>query len=124
MRVVRKPKFPKTLAFFDRIRRGGKIESILHDYGRRGVSALSNATPVDSGDTASAWGYKVVKDDLGYVLTWTNSEMAGSVPLVILLQYGHNTKSGYWIPGRDFINPALEPIFDGIQLAIKREYDL
>jgi len=89
-------------------------ERILASYGREGVSALSAATPVDTGEAANAWGYAISKKGDVISLTWTNSKMAGNVPLVILIQLGHATGTGGYVRGRDFINPTLRPIFDQI----------
>ena len=114
------PKFTKTLEFFDKIVRFDPI-SVLHEHGRMGVKALSKATPRDTGDTAGAWSYKIDGNPKQYVLTWTNDVVAGSAPLVLLLQYGHGTKSGYFIPGQDFINPALKPVYASFGKAIGAE---
>ena len=89
-------------------------ERILASYGRAGVSALSAATPVDTGEAANAWGYAISKNGNVISLMWTNSKMAGNVPLVILIQMGHATGTGGYVRGLDFINPALRPIFDQI----------
>lgn len=88
-----------------------QVITILEKYGARGVSELANNTPVDTGETRNSWYYEVVKTPRGYTLSWNNSKMAGSVPLVVLIQYGHGTGSGAFIQGIDFINPALQPIF-------------
>lgn len=86
----------------------------LDKYAREGVSALASATPIDSGKTAAAWSYQVTKSGESYSITWSNSSLAGTTPVVILLQYGHGTGSGGYVAGRDFINPAIRPIFDKI----------
>lgn len=117
---ITQPKFIKTLKYMSRAKRLDPID-ILHKYGRRGVIALQNATPMDTGETAYSWDYKITGDKRRYELTWTNSVMAGGVPLVILLHYGHATKSGYYLSGRNFINPALKPIYDGIEKALANE---
>ena len=89
-------------------------EAILRRYAMDGVSALKINTPKDSGETANAWGYEILKRTNGYSITWTNSHIQDGVPIVILLQYGHGTRSGTFVEGRDFINPAMRPIFDNI----------
>ena len=86
-------------------------EQVLHETGREGVKALSAATPRDTGETANAWSYKLEKNGFKYKIVWTNSVMAGTAPLAILLQYGHGKKSGGFVYGVDYINPALEPVF-------------
>jgi hypothetical protein len=85
----------------------------LNSLAQRGVAALASATPVDSGITASSWGYVVTANRSGYSITWTNTSMAGK-PLAIMLQYGHGTGTGGYVRGRDYINPAMRPIFDQI----------
>lgn len=92
----------------------GEVFKTLDRHGQAGVDALSMATPRDSGSAASSWSYEVVKTKRTYSISWTNSDMAGGVPVVILLQYGHGTGTGGYVQGRDFINPALKPIFDKI----------
>lgn len=94
---------------------------ILDIYGKRGVSALSRATPKDSGEAAASWGYEISQKQNQVTITWTNSKMAGGVPLVILIQYGHGTGTGGYVQGYDFINPALRPIFDSILNDVWRE---
>lgn len=88
--------------------------SKMDEYGRRGVMALSSATPVDSGETATSWYYEISRKN-GYTsIEWRNSHMAGSTPVAILLQYGHGTGTGGYVQGRDFINPAIQPVMDKI----------
>lgn len=117
---ITQPKFLKTLKYMHRAKRLDPID-ILHKYGQRGVDALRKNTPMDSGETANAWSYSVTGNKERYVLSWSNSVMAGGVPLVILLQYGHSTKSGYFLSGRDFINPAIKPIYDGLEKELLSE---
>lgn len=87
------------------------IASILNRYGAEGVKLLSAATPVDSGITASSWGYEIVVTDKKSKIVWTNSSMAGSTPVAILLQYGHMTGNGGYVQGIDFINPVMRAVF-------------
>jgi hypothetical protein len=96
-----------------------KLKSIvglsdLDKYGRMGVQALSAATPKDTGNTASSWYYKIKKEDGQISLEFCNSNVNDGVPIAVILQYGHGTGTGGWIEGRDYINPAIQPIFDGI----------
>lgn len=87
----------------------------LDKYGQEGVRALALNTPKDSGLAASSWGYKIeIKND-AYTITWTNTNNEGGLLVVILLQYGHGTGTGGYVQGRDFINPAIQPIFDKIE---------
>jgi len=110
---ITEPKFKKTFSFLEHLA-DFDPRPILHEYGQLGVGALSSATPVDTGETASKWSYKVKQKGERYKLIWTNSEVVGDAPLVLLLQYGHGTKSGFFLGGRDFINPALKPIYDSL----------
>lgn len=81
-------------------------------YGKQGVEALSAATPIDSGETASSWYYKIERTDTSITLKFLNSNVNDGVPIAIILQYGHGTGTGGWIAGYDYINPAIQPIFD------------
>lgn len=116
----KKPGFPKTIKYLETLEVFDPI-NVLHQFGKAGVAALSAATPVDSGEAANAWGYKISGNKKKYKLKWTNTVMAGRAPLVILLQYGHATKSGWFLSGRDFINPALKPIYDDVAAALLEE---
>lgn len=117
---ITQPRFKKTEAFFDKLRRFDP-RSTLEMFGAMGVSALAAATPVDTGETAGKWSYEVEGNKERYTITWYNSEMAGRTPLVILLQYGHATKSGWFVSGIDFINPALRPIYDALPTILLQE---
>lgn len=97
------------------------IRSILDMYGREGVMALASATPVDTGLTAQSWGYEVHVSKNTYSITWTNSNVVNGVPVAIVLQYGHATKNGGYVQGRDYINPAIKPIFDKIAEQVWKE---
>lgn len=85
---------------------------VLEQYGKRGVQALSSATPVDSGNTSSMWSYEIHNTSTSSKLVFTNSNMNKGVNIAILLQYGHGTRGGGYVQGRDYINPAIQPIFD------------
>ena len=94
---------------------------ILEKYAREGVQRLSSVTPKDSGDTANAWTFEIVRSRSGFKIHWLNSSINDGVPIVILLQYGHGTRSGAYVEGRDFINPAMQPVFDAIAENIWKE---
>lgn len=85
---------------------------IFDAYGRRGVDALSSATPVDSGKTASMWDYEIHQTRYGAEIVWTNGNINKGVNIAIILQYGHGTRNGGYVRGRDYINPAIASIFD------------
>lgn len=86
----------------------------LEKYAQEGVAALSSATPVDSGLTAASWDYEIVKKKGAISIYWTNSNINAGVPIAVILQYGHGTNNGGYVQGRDYINPAIRPIFDKI----------
>lgn len=111
--IESKGDFKNTEKFLRKISKGDIFRS-LDKYGQEGVAALSAATPAESGATAAAWSYEVTKGRGQYSISWTNGHIVGGVPVVILLQYGHGTGTGGYVQGRDFINPALKPIFDRI----------
>ena len=91
-----------------------KIETVLNKYGAKGVQALASATPVDSGRTASSWGYEIERDGSGWSIHWTNDNINQNVNIAVILQYGHGTGTGGYVAGRDYINPAIAPIFQEI----------
>lgn len=84
----------------------------LDRYGREGVAALASATPVDTGLTANSWYYKIERGRGSVTINFCNSNIQNGVPIAIILQYGHGTGTGGWVEGRDYINPAIQPIFD------------
>lgn len=88
--------------------------ALLHKYGNIGVEALRNATPVYTGLTANSWYYEVKKKRRRYYLIFRNSNIDTGVPVAILIQYGHQTGTGGWVEGTDYINPAIKPLFDKI----------
>lgn len=112
--IKQKGSFNKTRNFLDRVQRLN-YKSILEKYAKEGVEALSSATPVDSGLTASSWGYEIDYDKFGFSISWTNTNVVDGVPIAIILQYGHGTRNGGYVQGVDYINPAIKPIFDKIQ---------
>lgn len=92
----------------------GAIFASLSKYGQEGVNALAAATPLDEGTTAAGWYYEVVQDSSSWSIIWGNSNVVDGRPIAVLLQYGHGTGTGGYVEGRDYINPALQPIFDKI----------
>lgn len=105
--------FSKVTKYLERARKGVNINS-LHQYGRAGVAALASATPTDTGLTASSWSYELSQSDGIIRITFSNSNIQNGIPIAIILQYGHGTGTGGWVEGRDYINPAIQPIFDRI----------
>lgn len=105
--------FDHTDRFFKRAKRFD-VERILDYYGQAGVQALASATPKDSGATASGWGFEILKGKDRSAIVFTNSNVNKGVNIAVILQYGHGTGTGGYVEGRDYINPALQPIFDSI----------
>ena len=105
--------FSKLTRFLERAKESVKIGD-LDKYGREGVAALSSATPIDSGKTANSWSYEITNKDGSVTITFNNSNIQNGVPIAIILQYGHGTRNGGWVQGRDYINPAVQPVFDEI----------
>lgn len=90
-------------------------------YGREGVAALKATTPVDTGLTSNSWYYEIVKTNGSVTITFNNRNIQNGVPIAIILQYGHATRNGGWVEGRDYINPAIQPIFDELANKAWRE---
>ena len=105
--------FTKTEQFLNHMKRREYL-NVLNEFGRNGVQALRNATPVDSGATAEAWDYEIKQTRNYTEIVWTNSNINDGVPIAVILQYGHGTGTGGYVQGRDYINPAIRPIFDEI----------
>lgn len=84
----------------------------LDRYGREGVAALASATPVDTGLTAGSWKYEIVRTNGAVSINFLNTNVQNGVPIALILQYGHGTRNGGWVEGRDYINPTIQPIFD------------
>lgn len=105
--------FSKLTRYLERAKNAVNL-GFLDKYGREGVAALSSATPVDSGLTASSWYYKVEHGKGTASILFLNSHIDKGVPIAIILQYGHGTGTGGWVEGRDYINPVIQPIFDEI----------
>ena len=103
----------KTTKFLERTLKGDYLKN-LDKYGREGVAALALATPVDTGKTAESWDYRIEKTNSGIKIVWINSNVNSGVNIAIILQYGHGTNHGGYVQGRDYINPAIRPIFDKI----------
>lgn len=104
--------FSKTYKFLEGVQKYSP-EKVLKRYAEAGVSALKAATPIESGNTANSWGYEIeVKNGSQATISWTNSNRNKGVSIAIILQYGHGTRNGGYVTGRDYINPAMKPVFD------------
>lgn len=100
---------------------GKNYRTVLEKYGEYGVDALSLATPIDSGETANSWSYNIEEKDGSISVVWNNSNVVDGCNIAVILQYGHGTRNGGYVEGRDYINPALQPIFDKLAEAAWRE---
>ena len=120
IKFEQKGDFSKLTRYLERTKETVKLGD-LDRYGRAGVSALSSATPVRTGLTASSWYYKIENSNGVASISFHNSNIQNGVPIAIVLQYGHGTRNGGWVQGRDYINPAIQPIFDSIAEKAWRE---
>lgn len=109
-----KGNFSKLSKFLEKQKSAADVTAILNKFGQAGVAALSSATPVDSGETASSWRYEIKVSNGRYTLDFLNSNIVDGVPIAVIIQYGHATGTGGWVEGRDYINPAIQPLFDKI----------
>lgn len=105
--------YSKVTKYLEKVKKGVNIRS-LDKYAREGVAALSSNTPVKTGLTASSWYYEIENKNGTVRISFCNSNIQNGVPIAIILQYGHGTRNGGWVEGRDYINPAIQPIFDKI----------
>lgn len=105
--------FKKADSWFEKLLNIAKLGE-LDKYGRKGVEALRAATPRDSGETANAWSYEIVRGDGETRIVWTNSHINKGVNIAVILQYGHGTGTGGYVQGIDYINPAMRPVFQDI----------
>lgn len=112
--------FVNTERFLER-GKNADYRTTFNRYGSAGVDALEAATPVDSGITAGSWGFEVTRKGGRYTITWTNEHIHNGIPIAIIIQYGHGTGSGGYVEGRDYINPAIRPIFDDLAEKLYKE---
>lgn len=111
IKIRQKGDFKKLTSFLERAKESLDI-GILDKYGKKGVAALSSATPVDTGLTASSWFYKIENKNGIAKIEFHNSNIQNGVHIAVILQYGHGTRNGGYVVGRDYINPAIQPVFD------------
>lgn len=98
-----------------------RLYQLLNEYGKQGVELLRDATPVDTGKTATGWDYEIEVNSQGVSLYWVNNNVNEGVPIAILIQYGHATRSGSYVQGIDYINPALRPLFESMATKLWKE---
>lgn len=113
IRFRQKGDFSKLMHFMERAKNAVHLGN-LDKYGREGVAALASATPVDSGLTANSWYYEIIRKNGSVSIEFYNRNIQNGVPIAIIIQYGHATGTGGWVEGRDYINPAIRPVFDRI----------
>ena len=118
--ITQKGDFRKTESFLKKAVKADFYKN-LEQYAQIGVEALSESTPIDSGETAMSWSYEIEKSRSGASITWTNSHMNKGENIAILIQYGHGTGTGGYVVGRDYINPAMRPVFDKLAEDIWKE---
>lgn len=111
IKFTHKGDFSKLNTFLEKAKSAIKL-SELDKYGKAGVAALSAATPVDTGLTASSWDYRIERSATQASITFINTNIQNGIPIAIILQYGHGTGTGGYVQGRDYINPAIQPVFD------------
>ena len=110
----------KTTSFLERAKNIVHLGD-LDRYGREGVAALASVTPVSTGLTASSWKYEIKRTKGSVSINFLNTNIQNGVPIALILQYGHGTRNGGWVEGRDYINPAIQPIFDKLAKELWRE---
>ena len=120
IRVEHKGDYSKATQYLQKVQKPVRLE-ILQKYGQKGVQALASMTPVDTGKTAASWYFQAYSGGGKVTLTFNNSNIQNGVPIAIILYYGHGTRNGGWVEGRDYINPAIQPIFDEITSELWRE---
>lgn len=120
IRITSKGDFNRTFKFLKKMQTF-EVKQILERYAQMGVSALASATPVDSGQTASCWGYEIEVSGEDATIYWTNTNQNKGVYIAVILQYGHGTGTGGYVQGRDYINPAIRPVFEKIAEEAWRE---
>lgn len=109
--ITQRGSFNNTERYLSKLSKSDVFD-ILSKYGNMGVIALSNATPTDSGETAGSWYYEIEQRPGYYSIKWHNRHVIEGRPIAILLQYGHGTGTGGYVQGRNFIMPAIQPIFE------------
>lgn len=120
IKVTVKGNFNKTMKFLNRME-DFDVTQILSRYGKIGVSALAAATPKDDGSTAASWNYEITNENGCATIYWTNNDQNKGVYIAVILYYGHGTGTGGYVAGRDYIKPAIRPVFDQIAEAAWKE---
>lgn len=120
IRILHRGDFSKTEKFLKKSF-GRNYLDVLEKYAQKGVELLAAATPVDTGLTSLSWEYEIIQNADGISIVWNNTNINKYVNIALILQYGHGTRNGGYVRGRDYINPAIQPIFDEMADAAWRE---
>lgn len=121
IKVTNRGSFRNLEAFGQRVKTRSYLAPILSKYGPIGVAALSGATPIDSGRAAQSWYFEIVDKPGYFAIHWLNSDVENGFHVAVALQYGYATRRGGYVQGRDYINPAIQPIFDQMVTDMWRE---
>lgn len=111
--------FDQTRKYLQKMARGDFYRG-LDKFAREGANALADATPIESGLSAGSWNYKIERSRANLTITWNNTDVENGFPVAVMLQYGYSTGTGGYVQGRDYINPAMRPIFDRIEEAVRK----
>ena len=117
--LASKGNYAKTESWLKRLA-SAQLYAQLDRLGKRGVQALSSATPVNTGLTAESWSYEIVKENGSVTINWMNSHKPNGFPVAVMLQHGHGTGTGGYVQGQDYINPAIKPVMDQISSELRK----
>lgn len=120
IKLTTKGNWSETTRYLQRMQ-SAQAFAVLEKYAQQGVVALSAATPTETSETANSWTYEIVRKKGYYAIHWRNTHVEDGVPIAVILQYGHATGTGGYVQGRDYIMPAIQPIFDAMIDEIWRE---
>lgn len=120
IKIVSKGSFDNARAYLERLKML-KFDNILDSYGQKGVDALRDATPRETSELANSWSYTITRGDGLAKIEWHNSDLEGGYNVALLVQYGHGTNHGGYVPPHDYINPAMDPIFEELSRQIGEE---
>lgn len=112
--------FTKVTGYLERLKECFNV-GILNKYGQMGVDVLASSTPKDSGRTANSWFYKIENKNGRASISFHNSNIQNGVPIAIIIQYGHATGTGGYVQGKDYINPAIRPVFEQLADEVWKE---
>ena len=120
LKISSRGDYDKTTRWLKKVQARGYLQK-LDQYGQQGVAALEQATPKRSGKTAASWQYDVNINGSKIEIVWRNTNIIDSVPIAVIIQYGHGTGTGGYVEGVDYINPAIKPVFEEITQNVWKE---